>query len=130
MPALLLGLVVLVLVLWALNIFSKADPKRIAPLVRRAGGGLALALAVYLGLRGELGVAVPLGAFGLGLLGWLPGVTGFAQRTQKKPGQSSRVRSAFLEMELDHDSGTIGGRILKGRYANTPLDALDIAPLA
>ena len=70
MPTLIFGVVVLVLVLWALNIISKVDP-RIAARVMKLGGGLvALGLAVFLGLRGELGIAIPLGACGLGLLGW------------------------------------------------------------
>ena len=33
---------------------------------------LAIGFAVFLGLRGEIGVAIPLGVFGLGLLGWMP----------------------------------------------------------
>lgn len=84
MPTLIFGVVVLVLVLWALNIISKVDP-RIAARVMKLGGGLvALGLAVFLGLRGELGIAIPLGACGLGLLGWLPfGPAGFTARTQK-----------------------------------------------
>jgi DnaJ-domain-containing protein 1 len=40
------------------------------------------------------------------------------------------VRSAFLEMELDHDSGALRGRILVGRYEGVTLDALDVATLA
>jgi DnaJ-domain-containing protein 1 len=41
----------------------------------------------------------------------------------------SRVRSAFLEMELDHDTGATRGRILAGRYEGVGLDALDIPTL-
>jgi hypothetical protein len=72
MPALIFGIVVLVAALWALNVISKVDPKVGARVVKIAGGLLALGLAVFLGLRGELWVALPLGAFGLGLLGWAP----------------------------------------------------------
>ena len=91
MPALIFGVLVLVLALWALNVISKADP-RIAARVTKIGGGLlSLALAVFLGLRGEIGVAIPLGAFGLGLLGWVPfGPAGFGARTQKTGGQTPR----------------------------------------
>jgi hypothetical protein len=34
------------------------------------------------------------------------------------------VRSAYLEVELDHDSGVMRGRVLAGRYQGTALDAL------
>ncbi|MGC1916924.1 MAG: molecular chaperone DnaJ, partial [Pseudolabrys sp.] len=130
MPTLIFGVVVLVLVLWALNIISKVDP-RIAARVMKLGGGLvALGLAVFLGLRGELGIAIPLGACGLGLLGWLPfGPAGFTARTQKSGGQTSRVRSAFFEMELDHDSGAMRGRVLAGRYRGTDFGSLDVETL-
>ena len=130
MPTLIFGVVVLVLVLWALNIISKVDPKIAARVMKLGGGLLALGFAVFLGLRGELGIAIPLGAFGLGLLGWLPfGPAGFTARTRKTGGQSSRVRSAFFEMELDHDSGAMRGRVLAGRYQGADLGTLDVETL-
>lgn len=130
MPMLLFGLVALVLALWALNVIAKADPRIAARVVKAGGGLLSLGLAVFLGLRGEIGIAIPLGAFGLGLLGWLPfGPAGFSQRTQKKTGQVSRVRSAFFEMELDHDTGAMRGRVLAGKYQGVTLEALDVSTL-
>lgn len=130
MPMLLFGLVALVLALWALNVIAKADPRIAARVVKAGGGLLSLGLAVFLGLRGEMGIAIPLGAFGLGLLGWLPfGPAGFSQRTQKKTGQVSRVRSAFFEMELDHDTGAMRGRVLAGKYQGVTLEALDVSTL-
>ncbi|MGA7789841.1 MAG: DnaJ domain-containing protein [Xanthobacteraceae bacterium] len=130
MPELLLGVVVLFLGLWAVNAFSKADPKQAARLLRGLGGAAALLFAGFLLLRGELGAAVPVGLFGLGALGWVslwPAT--FGARTQKSTGRASQVRTAFLEMELDHDSGTMHGRILKGRLAGASLDKLDRAAL-
>jgi len=121
-----LGVAVLILLLWAANAFSKADPKQAARLLRAMGGAAALIFAGFLALRGEIGVAIPVGAFGLGLLGWVSlWPASFAGRTQKTTGQVSRVRTAFLEMELDHDSGAMRGRIHAGPYAGTSLDALD-----
>jgi hypothetical protein len=130
MPGLIFGIVVLVLVLWALNAYSKADPKMLAKLLPSAGGIGALAIAGFLGFRGRLETAIPLGLFGLGLLGWGPfAQTGIFQRTQKTPGQVSRVRSAFVEMELDHDSGAMSGRILAGPHEGQSLNALDVTTL-
>jgi hypothetical protein len=130
MATLIFGLVILALALWALNAFTKVKP-RTAAVVLKTGGGLgALAIAGVLGARGRLDIAIPLGLTGLGLLGWLPwSIPGMADRMRKSSGQVSRVRSAFLEMELDHDSGAMHGRILAGRHEGAALDALDLATL-
>ena len=131
MPALIFGVVVLVLALWALNVISKVDPKVAARVTKVGGGLLSLGFAVFLGMRGEIGIAIPLGAFGLGLLGWVPfGPAGFSARTQKSTGQTSRVRSNFFEMELDHDSGAMRGRVLAGRHEGADLDRLDVKTLS
>ena len=130
MPTLIFGVTVLVLLLWAANVFAKADTRKLVRILRPIGGIGALVLAVFLGARGELIVALPLGLFGLGMLGWGPfGAAGLGRRTSKSPQQVSRVRSAFLEMELDHDSGAMQGRILAGPYEGVTLDALDVATL-
>jgi hypothetical protein len=127
---LILGVVVLILLLWAVNAFSKADPKRAARLLRAMGGAAALIFAVFLMFRGEIGVALSVGAVGLGLLGWISlWPASFAGRTQKSPGQVSRVRTTYLEMELEHDSGAMRGRIIAGRYDGATLDTLDPATL-
>ena len=131
MPVLILGILALVLGLWALNVVSRVDPKVAARVMKAAGGLLSLGFAVFLGLRGEIGVALPLGAFGLGLLGWLPfGPAGFSSRSQKSGGQTSRVRSAMLQMELDHDSGAMRGRFTAGPHQGADLDSLAVPVLA
>ncbi len=75
------------LLLWAVNAFSKADPKQAARVLRGIGGGAALLFAGFMLFRGEIGVAIPVGVFGLGLLGWVslwPAT--FGARTQKSAG--------------------------------------------
>jgi DnaJ domain len=130
MPTLILGALVLVLALWALNVFAKADAQKVVQVLRISGGWAALAGAGFLLVRGQFGLGLPLGLAGLSLLGWLPwGPAGFGARTRKTAGQVSRVRTAFVEMELEHDTGTMRGRILAGPHEGVPLDALDIATL-
>ena len=130
MVAVIFGVVVLALLLLAMSAFAKANPKTLAPIVKAVGGFGALGGAVFLAARGQIGIAVPLGVAGLSLLGWLPfGQAGLFQRTQRSAGQVSRVRSAFLEMELDHDTGAMRGRILAGQHEGVMLDALDVATM-
>jgi hypothetical protein len=131
MPTLILGVLVLVLVLWGMKYVAKADTKQLTKTVRQSGGLAALGAAVFLGVRGQIGLALPLGVAGLGLLGWLPfGPAGFGARTRRSAGQVSRVRSALVEMELDHDTGAMRGRLLAGRHEGADLDALDVGTLA
>jgi DnaJ domain len=130
MSSLLLGVVVLALLLVASKYLANVNPRTLIPVVRTAGGIGALAAAGFLATRGLFGFALPLGLAGLGLLGWLPfGPAGVFQRSQKSPGQASQVRSAFIEMELDHDTGAMRGRILVGQHEGTELNTLDVATL-
>lgn len=131
MPTIIFGLLVLVAALWILGVISRVDPKVGARVLKASGGILAIGFAAFLGLRGEIGIAIPLGIFGLGLLGWIPfGFPKFSQRTQKSAGQTSRVRTAYLEIELDHDSGTMRGRIVAGSRQGAALEQLDVRTLA
>jgi hypothetical protein len=115
---------------WLLNNFAHANTAAMARAVRVIGGILALGAAGLLGLRGRIDMALLLGGLGAWLLGWsgfkIPGLGGRAQRT---PGNVSRVRSAMIEMELDHDTGEMGGSVLAGSFAGRRLEALDAASL-
>lgn len=48
---------------------------------------------------------------------------------RKSPGQKSGVRTAAMEMVLDHDSGRMEGRCLRGRFAGRELSALNESEL-
>ncbi len=124
-PTLLIGLAVLFVLIFVGRMVSTSDPKKLAKLVRTIGGIASIALAAFLAVRGQFILAVPVAFFGAGLLGWVRAPASWTARTQRTTGQVSRVRAQFLEMELDHDSGEMRGRVLKGKYENVPLDALD-----
>ena len=124
------GLLALVIALWVLNVISKADPRVGARVLKAGGGLLALGFGVFLGMRGEIGIAIPLGIFGLGLLGWMPfGPVGFSDRTRKSSGQASQVRTAWLDMALDHDTGEMRGTVLAGRHKGASLASLNVEAL-
>ncbi len=122
---LLLGIAALALVLAALWLFIQADPRQLAQRVQTAAGIVILLVAGYLGVTGRLIAAIPLALFAAGLLGWLPQPASIAARMRKTPGQTSRVRAAAVEMELDHDTGAMRGKMLIGKYQDVPLEALD-----
>ena len=52
------------------------------------------------------------------------GIPGMAKRAQPKAGNTSRVATSILEMQLDHDSGDMFGRVLAGSMAGRSLSEL------
>src|SRR5262245_31025383 len=113
MQYLLLGLAALLLFLLAARIYTMANPQVLVRQLRIGVGVAALAGAGILVFRGLLGYAMSLAALGSWLL-WGAGAVPWGGSTQKAPGQTSRVVTEHLEVELDHDTGEIGGRVLKG----------------
>ncbi len=136
MPTLIAGIVAVALLYVALNIIKGADPKWLARVIKIGGGVVTLAAALFIGVRGELAVAIPLGIFGAGLLGWSPFGTSlgsvwgnWGMNARKSGGQQSHVRSQFIEMTLDHDTGALEGRILAGPQAGHRLDEFTLDDL-
>lgn len=123
---LVLGFAALALGLYALRSFSQANPANVARRLRIGGGVVSLLASGVLFMRGLAVLAIPLGMFGSWLIWgrttppWLGG-GGNARRT---PGQSSRIVTEHLEMELDHDTGEMHGRVLKGMFAGRNIATL------
>ena len=129
MQYLLLGLAALLLFLLAARAYTMANPHVLARQLRIGVGVAALAGAGILVLRGLVGYAISLATLGAWLL-WGHGAPGFPGRAHKAPGQTSRVTTEHLEVELDHDSGDVHGRILKGFFAGRRLEDLKPVELA
>jgi hypothetical protein len=120
------GCVLLLLLLLGARLLARADPRKLATVIRKGGGVAALAGAGFLLMRGALPIAIPLAVFGLALVGGR-NVLGFGNpfgSARKSPGQKSKVRTDRLEMELDHDSGHMEGKCLSGRFAGRALSSL------
>jgi hypothetical protein len=123
------GCALLVLILLALRSLAGADPHKLASALRKVAGVVVLAVAGFLAIRGALPLAIPLAVFGLALFrrGGGSGLGGIFGSGQKTPGQKSKVRTDWVVMELDHDSGIMDGECLKGRFAGRAFSSLSDA---
>jgi hypothetical protein len=126
MAPLLGGIIAVGLIWWLLKSYVNANPTVLSRYLRQGGGVVALAIALLLALRGRFDVAIAVGGFGamlLGLKGLLPAF--LQDKAEPSNGHVSTVRSALLEMRLDHDSGSLSGTVIGGRLAGQDLDRLD-----
>ena len=128
MQFLLLGMVALLLFLLATRAYTTANPHLLARQLRLGAGVVLLAGAGILVVRGMVGYAMSLAALGSWLL-WGGGGWG-RSGAQQTPGQTSRVVTEHLEVELDHDSGEIRGRVLSGALAGRELQGLSVREIA
>ncbi len=130
-----LGIALLVAFLLAVKWLTNADPARIVALLRRTGAVLAGFLALFLAFTGKLALAVPVGALALMFMG-LPirwpfgglGLSGFGP-ARPTPGSASEMRTGYLVMTLDHDSGVLEGTVLQGRFRDRRLSELTLDQL-
>lgn len=131
MPAL-LAVVLLAAVAFGIVWFLRANPSSFARLLR-----FALIAVGSIGVGAMLIFAV---RFLPGLLPELFGLAGFviaaliARAVRRRPsggfsspggGQRSEVRTAFLQVWIDHGTGDVGGSVVSGRFAGKTLDVLN-----
>lgn len=100
--------------------FLRASPAAIAGTLRWVGPILIGLLGLFFVFTGRAGIG---GMLISGALGWA-GRNRYTARAKPSPGQRSRVQSSMLEMELDHDSGELEGRVLAGDLAGRKLGDL------
>lgn len=124
MITLIYGVAAVGLVWWLSKIFARTNPAAMAKGLKLAGGVVCLGVAGLMLVRGQAVTALLLGSLAASLFGWssfnLKGL--FGSRTAKTPGAVSRVRSAMIEMELDHDTGAMNGTVLAGSFAGRALN--------
>ncbi len=132
MNALILGALALIVGLLAMSGYTRANPAKLARLLKTLGGVAALVAAGVLALRGALSVAVPLAMLGSWLL-WgqtsMPWSGGWGS-AKPTPGQSSRVTTDHLDVTLDHGTGDLSGKVVKGIFKGRSLSGLSPAEVA
>jgi hypothetical protein len=105
------------LTLYFLGWLTKAEVAKVAAWIRKSSGVLMAAGSAFAITR-NIGLAILAGMFAYTVMsrtGWYPG-----KRKEAGDGKSS-VRSASLEMSLDHVTGAIEGRVLRGRFSGRAL---------
>ena len=129
MQALLLGFAALALGLAGLNVLASANVAVFAQYARTAAGVLVLAAAALLLLRGALPFALVLAILGLWLVAGTPALDRL-RGNAGTPGRTSRIVTDHLEMELDHDTGEMRGRVLKGLFKDRDIASLSPTDMA
>jgi hypothetical protein len=129
MPYLLAGVFVLVAFFVLGRAFVTADVRTVVRFIRYFVGIFLIIVGVVLVLAERWGLALPaiaagISAIAVGRIG--PIDLGGSYRSR---GQNSAVRSRFLEMSLDHDTGAMMGTVREGAFAGKSLDDLDDAAL-
>ena len=125
----LLGIALLVAFLLAVKWLTNADPARIVTVLRRTGAVLAGLLALFFAVTGKLALAAPVAVLALMFLGlpvrWPFGGLGLpGMGARPTPGSASEMRTGYLVMTLDHDTGVLEGTVLQGRFRDRRLSEL------
>ncbi|MBU1209711.1 MAG: DnaJ domain-containing protein [Alphaproteobacteria bacterium] len=125
MQFMLIGLVLLAVVILVAHGLRGANSRRLARHLQLAGGGVLTLAAAVLMTRGAAVAAIPIAVLGMYLMSKasLTGVT-------PTPGNTSEVKTDYLEMQLDHETGEIRGRVIKGIFAGRRIERLKPAELA
>ncbi len=119
----LLGIALMVAVALLARWFATASPTKMAQWIKWSIVGVGFAAAIFLGVTGRIGLAmIPLA------IAVLPSALGAYMASRgmagPSPGKRSHVETAYLRMELDHDSGDMTGVVLSGAHAGRALDDL------
>src|SRR5512144_462312 len=125
LPMLVLGIALLVCGLLLIRWLVAAELRTVGIAAKATGIAMLALLAAYLALTGRMGWIVGLLPFLLLLLrrmsGGVASLGGFSRGTTPR---MSNVRTPFLEMRLDHETGDLDGGVTQGAYAGRQLSTM------
>ena len=137
LPYFILGVALLVGLLLAARWFVSTEPSTVAKVLKRMALALIVSVALFFLFTGRLAWAfytLP------ALLPWFLRFRSLA-RTAKNfsrmsagagggfSGQTSDLKTRYLQMVLDHDSGELDGEVIEGKFAGRRLNELSLAEL-
>ncbi|RWE60392.1 DnaJ domain-containing protein [Mesorhizobium sp.] len=126
MGAIIAFVALLLVLLEVATIFLRADPARLASGMRTLGPVLLALIGVAVLLVGREGIG---GLILSTALAWYGSMRMKRPTAKLEPGKHSTVRTAALEMELDHDTGNLEGLVLAGRHEGKMLGTMSLAEL-
>lgn len=126
MSAIIAFVALLLVLLGAATVFLRADPARLASGMRTLGPVLLALIGVAVLLVGREGIG---GLILSTALAWYGSMRMKRPTAKLEPGKHSTVRTAALEMELDHDTGNLEGLVLAGRHEGKMLGTMSLAEL-
>lgn len=128
-----LGVCLLTGLLLAGKWFVNADPKAIIRAGKIFAFGLLVSIGVFMMVTGRFSSGLPLALMSLALLRrWrFPNVRFRMNGGTSRPsaGQVSEVETAWLRMQLEHDTGVMRGTVRKGPWTGMELSALTLDQL-
>jgi hypothetical protein len=134
MTYLVLGLSLLIGFALMARWYATADPAKVRGFLKWAFISIAIVAGLFFVFRGKLDVIWWIGIVAVpALLRWraiFQALRNSAKAARgPTPGQQSSVNTAFFEMELDHDSGRMAGRVRAGQFSGRELASLGIEQL-
>jgi hypothetical protein len=129
---------------WFLRWFRRTPPEKVARVLRKTALFAAIGFLILLAASGRLhwvfaaaAAAVPVLLRLVSLLLALPMIrqlmrgsgSGRSDRPAGGGGQTSSIRTRFLDMRLEHDTGNLDGRVLEGPYQGLLLSELGLDQL-
>ena len=127
LPMLIAGFLLLACLLLFIRWFAAADPRTLTFAAKAVGAAVLVTIAAFLLLTGRIAWIIGLFPFLLPFLlrkvnlGAAGNLGSFAGRAQPR---MSNVRTQFLEMRLDHETGELDGEILLGPHAGRQMSAI------
>lgn len=126
MPYLVLGIALVISLFLVIRGLRGANPQAVLRILKWAGLSVGLMIFVILTLRGGLATLLALIPALIPLFLMRRSLGRMARNWRgPEPGQTSDVETRFLRMTLDHDTGSLTGTVLEGKFKGRLLQELD-----
>lgn len=125
MQYVLIGGGALLALLVLMQLTRNTTPRKMARLLRWIAGGVLAAVSLLFIMRGAAGLVTFTGPVAYMILRYGRVGSFSFEGTEVSEDNESTVKSRFIAMTLDHDTGAVSGRVVAGRFRGRDLFDLD-----